>query len=113
MVSTKCGVSLNRLRQKSFRFFSPSIHIVVYMGFQRLSEVPHQPTISGVLLREFRVVASVALVVVILSFVSEFKKSSVHSFNEKVGILLTNSTIRFAVHHKVRGNAKPFAYLKP
>ena len=46
-------------------------------------------------------------------FISEFKKSSVHRFKEKVGILLTDGTICFAIHHEVRTNAKPFAYLKP
>ena len=32
IVSMKRGVSLNFLKQKSFRFFSPSIHFVIYIG---------------------------------------------------------------------------------
>lgn len=37
IVSMKRGVSLNFLKQKSFRFFSPSIHFVIYIALLFLS----------------------------------------------------------------------------
>lgn len=70
-------------------------------------------TFGGVMCQDIHTKNNFCVSLCVPSFVSEFKKAAPHRFHKKVGILLTDSTIRFAVHHKVRGNAKPFAYLKP